>query len=98
MFFDRFGNLVSDSSHWIEGVHCSLKDNRYSVPAHISDFLLAHGSQILVIEQDFTPHNLTGRWQEPHQRHHERGLATSTLPHQTHQLALMQLKANIFHS
>src|SRR6266571_2905102 len=52
--FDGFDDLIADFEDWVEGVHCSLEDQRDSLPTNLSDPFIGKASKAGSVENHST--------------------------------------------
>ena len=67
----RFGNLIADGEHRVQGTHRFLKDHRNGVAADLAHFSFTQSEQVASVENDLTGHPGTQRGQaQDGQRRH----------------------------
>ncbi|MBA7681946.1 hypothetical protein ES703_90290 [subsurface metagenome] len=94
----RFGNLIPDLDHRVEGIHRRLGDEGELGPSHLPpEALLAELHQVNAIKVDLPGIGMHVAGQEPQDSLGERGLTTAGLADDHHRRFPADLKAHPIH-
>jgi hypothetical protein len=94
---ERFGNLIADAHHWIEGRHRLLEDERDAGAAHFPHFAFRQRQEVAPFEDDASAGDSAWRLNQPQDREGGDRFAAAGLTDDAERLAAIQLKADMIH-
>ena len=94
MRLERFHHLGANGQHRVQGHHRVLENHGDAVAANLAQFPLAHGCQVLTLEQDLASGNVTGPGDQVEKGESRYGFTRARFPHQPQALALVETETD----
>ena len=94
MRLERFHHLGANGQHRVQGHHRVLENHGDAVAANLAQFPLAHGGQVLTLEQDLASGNVAGPGDQVENGESRYGFTRAGFPHQPQALALVEAETD----